>query len=465
MTPKSTDRAAPRRAASPESRIHIFCEDQGTRDAAASATRDRHLAKLRIELHMGGVCAARAMFATSATPDLIVVESLLEPAAMLAELETLAEVCDAGTKVVVIGHVNDVPLYRELTRRHISEYLVAPLRAGPFAETIAGALAGHSAQSPGRVIAFLGAKGGCGSSTVCHNTGWALAEMLDVTTIIADFDLAFGTLGLDYNQDPGQGIGEALAAGDRLDSPMLGKLMAKCSERLSLLTPPCTLDTDPDVAPDCAAQLVQLMGRTASVAALDLPLGWRASTRALIAEADQLVITAEPDLANLRNAKNLIEAARTLRATDKPPLLVLNKLHMPRRPEISAHDFGNALDLEPAALIEFDAQLFGSAANNGLMIGEISLKSKHAELFRALGETLSGKTAAIGPRGGLLKPLMDRLSRGLMRDRIRWNQPATSPSRNPREGGDPVLRRFSNLLDPHLRGDFEEVCSPKLIRL
>jgi pilus assembly protein CpaE len=260
-------------------------------------------------------------------------------------------------------------------------------------------------------VAFIGAKGGCGSSTVCHNTGWALAEMLGASTIIADFDLAFGTLGLDYNQDLGQGIGEALAAGDRLDSPMLDKLMAKCSERLTLLTPPCTLDTDPDIAPDRAAQLVQLMARMACVVALDLPLDWRTSTRALIAEADHLVITAEPDLANLRNAKTLIEAARTLRATDRPPLLVLNKLHMPRRPEISPRDFGNAVDLDPAALIAFDAQLFGAAANNGLMIGEAAPRSKHAELFRALGETLSGKTAATERPSGLFKPLMDRLSR------------------------------------------------------
>ena len=315
--------------------------------------------------------------------------------------------------MIVIGHVNDVLLYRELVRRHISEYLVAPLSAGQFAEAIAGALAGHSAQSPGRVLAFLGAKGGCGSSTVCHNTGWALAEMLGVPTIIVDFDLAFGTLGLDYNQDLGKGIGEALAAGDRLDAAMLDKLMSKCSERLSLLTSPCILDTDPDASPERAVQLVQLMGRAASVVALDLPLGWRASTRALIAEADQLIITAEPDLANLRNAKNLIEAARALRASDKPPLLVLNKLQMPRRPEISPRDFATAVDLEPAALIDFDAQLFGSAANNGLMIGEISAKAKHAELFRTLGETLSGKAAAAERKSGLFKPLMHRLSRKL----------------------------------------------------
>ena len=401
----------PTRAGLSAAGTHIFCETTGTRNAIADAMRDPRLAKLRIELQMGGIRAARAMFENAPTSDLIVVESALEPDAMLAELDLLSEVCDAGTKVVVIGHVNDVLLYRELVRRHISEYLVAPIDAEQFAETVGGALAGHANQAHGRTLAFLGAKGGCGSSTVCHNTGWALAEMLGLQTIIADFDLAFGTLGLDYNQDLGQGIGEALAAGDRLDIPMLDKLLSKCSERLTLLTPPCILEIAVDIAPDRAAQLAQFMGRTASVVALDLPLDWRASTRALIAEADQLIITAEPDLANLRNAKNLIEAARTLRAVDKPPLLVLNKLQTPRRPEISPRDFCNAVELEPTTLIEFDAQLFGSASNNGLMIGEISLKSKHAQLFRTLGERLTGKSPTPGKQSGLFKPLIDRFSR------------------------------------------------------
>ena len=104
MKTTSPDRGAPRPVAMPGPGIHIFYEDKATGEAAAEAMRDRRLAKLRIELHMGGVHAARAMFATSPTPDLIVVESRLEPGAMLADLETLAQVCDGGTKVVVIGH-------------------------------------------------------------------------------------------------------------------------------------------------------------------------------------------------------------------------------------------------------------------------------------------------------------------------------------------------------------------------
>ena len=72
----------------------------------------------------------------------------------------------------------------------------------------------------GNVIAFIGAKGGVGSSTVCHNTAWAMSEVLKSNVIVADLDLAFGTTGLDFNQDPLQGIAEAMQRSTRFRKQM-----------------------------------------------------------------------------------------------------------------------------------------------------------------------------------------------------------------------------------------------------
>ena len=57
----------------------------------------------------------------------------------------------------------------------------------------------------GRVIAVVGAKGGVGASTVAHNVAWTIARDLALDCVVADLDLAFGTVGLDYNQDPPRG--------------------------------------------------------------------------------------------------------------------------------------------------------------------------------------------------------------------------------------------------------------------
>jgi pilus assembly protein CpaE len=393
----------------PRLSVHAFCEDQGTADLLAQAGSDRRLSKTHLTVQMGGIHLACSFYDKAPTPHLIIVESLLDGASMLADLEKLAEVCESDTKVLVIGHINDVLLYRELMRREVSDYLVPPFTAAEIADSIVGVFASEPAPAPGRVIAFLGAKGGAGSSTVCQNVGWTLAETLASDTIIADFDLAFGTVGLNFNQEPMQGTRDALAS-ERLDEASVDRLLAKCSDRLGLLGASVDLAQEMEVAPEAALHLMQVLSRSAANVALDLPHHWTPALRQILGHADEVVLTAEPDLANLRNAKNLLDGLAELRSKDRPALLVINKAGIARRPEISARDFATAVDMTPAAVIEFDPALFGTAANNGLMVGEASRKSKAVEQFRALASTLARKTAPSGGEG-LLAPLLNRLSR------------------------------------------------------
>ncbi len=395
------------------SRIDMFCEDDGTADRAAQALSERRFAMAETCIRMGGMKTAKVVYADAPSPDLIIVESLREPAGMLADLERLAEFCDEGVKVIVIGHVNDVVLYRELLHRHVSDYLVAPVDPAELARSIAAAMKDPSVETQGRVIAFIGAKGGCGSSTMCHNVGWVLSETLKAETVIADFDLAFGTLGLDFNQDGVQGLYDALSASDKLDAAMMSKLLSRCSDQLGLLTGSYMLDTELTIEPESATCFVQIARQTTPFTLPDLPREWRDWSRGLIERADDVVITAEPDLANLRNTKNLLDTICPLREECRAPLLILNKVGMPRRPEISVRDFANALDIEPAASIGFDTQLFGTAANNGLMIGELAPKASQLSLFRLIAEKLGGKARAPKAAGGLIKPLIDRFSRKL----------------------------------------------------
>ena len=100
----------------------------------------------------------------------------------------------------------------------------------------------------GRSIAIVGAKGGVGASTVAHNVAWAISQNLDSSTVIADLDIAFGTAGLDFNQDPPQGIADAIFAPDRLDSNLLDRLLSRCSENLTLLAAPAMLDRTLDLS-------------------------------------------------------------------------------------------------------------------------------------------------------------------------------------------------------------------------
>lgn len=282
-------------------------------------------------------------------------------------------------------------LYRDLMKRGISEYLVAPVSVMQFLETLSGLYNDPAADPVGSVIAFIGAKGGVGSSTICHNVAWSMSEHLQTNVVVTDLDLAFGTTGLDFNQDPPQGIAEALSSPERLDEVLLDRLLTKCSERLSIFAAPVVLDRDYDISPDAVDVVLDVVRQNVPVVAVDLPHTWTPWVKRVLLQADEIVITATPDLANLRNAKNLIELLKQNRANDTSPRLVINKVAMPKRPEIPVKDFASALGFEASQVIEFDAENFGQAANNGQMIEEFSSKAKSGPQFRSLALTLANR--------------------------------------------------------------------------
>jgi pilus assembly protein CpaE len=395
----------------PRISIQGFCEDPSTAEALQVAAEDRRLAKTHVSVHLGGASAAIAHYQESPTPNLVIVESTLDRARLLADLERLAESCDAGTKVVVIGHMNDVILYRELLKRGVSEYLVAPVSAIQLMESISNLYNDPDSDPVGHILAFVGAKGGVGSSTICHNVAWTMSEILKTNVVIADLDLAFGTTGLDFNQDPVQGIADALSSPERLDEVLLDRLLTKCSEHLSIFAAPVVLDREYEVSGEGCELVLDVVRQNVPYVAVDLPHSWTAWTKRVLLHADEVVITAAPDLANLRNAKNIIELLKQSRQNDGAPHLVINMTNMPKRPEISVKEFCHNLDLKPAAVIEFDSETFGQAANNGQMIEELNAKSKAVPQIRELALAVAHrKQGRAEPKKSPLAPLLEKLA-------------------------------------------------------
>ncbi len=385
----------------PRIAIHVFAERQDTLAAAERAGQDRRLSRATTQIRIGGVAAAVEAYHHEPTPPLIVVECLKDPQTLLWEVDQLAEVCDAGTKVVVVGATNDILLFRELMRRGVSEYLVAPLQPLQLIAAIGGLFADPAQPFVGRSIAFVGARGGAGASSVAHNTAYAMSERIGANTVIVDYDLPFGTAGLDFNQDPLNGVADALTQPDRLDATLLDRMMVRCTDKLSLFAAPATLDTDWDISPEAFEEVTTQIRSTAPFVVLDLPHLWSGWMRRTLIAADEVVVVATPDLASLRNAKNMIDLIRQGRPNDAPPRLVLNQVGVPGRPEIPAKDFGAALGVHPSLIIPFDPKVFGTAANNGQMILDHAVKSKASEAFQTLAQIVSRRELPqiVGPKG------------------------------------------------------------------
>jgi pilus assembly protein CpaE len=397
----------------PRISMHVFCERGDTQSLAEHVKADRRLSRASVMVRSGGLADALLLYQNQPTPSLIMVESVDDAAVLLGQLDQLAEVCDPGTKVVVIGTHNDIPLYRELMRRGVSEYLVPPLSALQMIRAVTNLYSDPATPFIGRTLAFVGAKGGVGSSTLAHNIAYALSEHMQAATTIVDYDLPFGTAGLDFNQDPLQGFADALSKPDRLDPVLLDRMTARCGERLTLFAAPASLDEDHEHEADIYEEVLGKIRATAPYVVLDLPHLWSGWMRRTITSADDVVVTATPDLASLRNAKNLLDLVKKSRPNDNPPFLILNQVGVPGRPEIPVKDFAKALGFEPSMVLPFDAKLFGQAANNGQMVQEVAPKAKVSEGLMQFAQLISRRetpTVAAKPKSTALN-LIERLKK------------------------------------------------------
>jgi pilus assembly protein CpaE len=402
--PPADDYIAP----APRVSVQAYCETVETAAAVRSAGEDRRLGKAHFAVHMGGTAAAIEAYRTVPTPNVIILETEAH-SDILAGLDELATVCDPGTRVVVIGSVNDTAPYRELVRRGVSDYVIGPVTPLDVVRSICSLFSASEAIPVGRIIAIVGAKGGVGASTIAHNVAWAIARDLALDSVVIDLDLAFGTAGLDYNQDPLQGIANAVFSPDRLDSAVMDRLLAKCTDHLSLLAAPATLDRVYDFGEQAFDAIFDTLRMTTPCIVLDVPHQWSGWTKRILVGADDILIVAEPDLANLRNTKNMLNMLKASRPNDRPPLYCLNQVRMPKRPEIDARGFAKTIESPPIAAIPFDSRMFGTAANNGQMIAEIAAGHRTTEMFLQIAQQLTGRGETKKRRRSFLSPIMRRL--------------------------------------------------------
>jgi pilus assembly protein CpaE len=402
--PPADDYIAP----APRVSVQAFCETAETAAAVRSAGEDRRLSKAHLSIQMGGMAAAIEAYHTVPTPNVIILETEGR-SDILAGLDQLATVCDAGTRVVVIGSISDAAPYRELVRRGVSDYVVGPVATLDVVRSVCSLFSASEPVAVGRIIAIVGAKGGVGASTVAHNVAWAIARDLALDSVVIDLDLAFGTAGLDYNQDPLQGIANAVFSPDRLDSAYMDRLLSKCTEHLSLLAAPATLEQVYDFGANAFDSVFDTLRMTTPCIVLDVPHQWSGWTKRALVGADDILIVAEPDLANLRNTKNMLSLLKASRPNDRAPLYCLNQVGMPKRPEIGARGFAKTIESQPIAAIRFDPRLFGTAANNGQMIAELAAKHRTTEMFLQIAQRLTGRGETKKPRGSFLSPILRRL--------------------------------------------------------
>ncbi|MEK7246003.1 MAG: AAA family ATPase [Pseudomonadota bacterium] len=384
--------------------IEAFSAQGPTRAAFEQAAKDPRLIRSRVGVHDGGLAGAIAYFRENPSPQVIIVEEAGGDAELMAHLGSLAEVVEPGVKVIIVGALNDVSLYRTLIGQGVSEYLVAPPSPDQVVETVLGIYRDPASAPRGRVIAFFGARGGVGSSSIAHNVAWLLARTFKETTILADLDFSFGSADLAYNIEIKQPAYDVVAQSDRLDDVLFDKCLVPAGDNLKVLANTGNLSLAAAPPSEALDKILDLARGVAGFVVLDLPHVWAEWTQAALEIAEDVVIVAQPDLTGLRESKNIL-AVLTGRRGANPTRLLLNKTGESKKTELSAKDFMEAANIHTVLTVPYAPEVFGNALNNGQMIGEVAKTHAVAESLRKIAAQVSGRELKAEKPGGKLDVL------------------------------------------------------------
>lgn len=386
--------------------IDVFCHADQTSASAKALGEQRAFARCKISVRDGGLARAVTHYADHPSPHLIIVEDDGDTSTLQSRLDGLAQVVEPGRKLIVVGAVNDISVYRRIVSLGVTDYLVSPLSLEGMMDAIERAA--HDPKGPERCkfIAVAGARGGVGSSTIAHNLAWAAAKRLNIKTTLVDMDLTYGTAGLAFNQDPRQPFGETFADSDRLDITLLERYMTSDDENLQLLSTPGALRHYESIDEEAVDKVVDLCRQMAKLVIVDIPHVWTDWSEALLTSADETILVVAPDIANIRDARNMLDYLNSKRGESKAVKLIINKSDIAKRTRLLPKDISNTLGVQPVAAIPFDPATFIEAANDGKMIGERFKSHKLIGVFTDLVMKLGvrGNVKGVKPQRKMALP-------------------------------------------------------------
>ena len=392
--------------------IGAFVLTDAVRDAVNSLNEDRLFLRSSVSVVEGGMNTALEKLTDRSTPELLIVETMAQGEAMFNELNKLAEVCQPGTRVIIVGAENDINVFKTLIEQGISQYFVSTVSNDELKAAIVDAFADKSASAKCRTLAFSGLRGGVGSSVLSHNVASSLANLYDEDVIVVDLDIPFGTAALSFNIQPQKTIVDAIAQSESIDETLLMRYLESGNKNVSLLCAPGHLNSGVEINDRSLEMVLNVVKQMASYVILDVPHMWNSWVQDVLVDADEAIIVGTPDLYNLRDGKNVFEFLSPNRGMDAPTRLVLNKIGEAKKGEISNKEFKDVLDVSPTVSVPFDADSFSAAMNNGEMISKVAGRSKAAQSIETLTKLVSGKEAATqvakASGGGLLSSLFKK---------------------------------------------------------
>ena len=399
----------------PAANVVVFSNDKITLDASNGIAQDWRFARVHTTANQGDVQTAIDTYAESASPDLIMIQTDIIDESFTDKLGELAGLCNEGTAAIVIGPDNDVNLYRKLIDMGISDYLVRPLETEQIADVIAKTLIEKLGVSGSRLIAFVGSKGGVGTSTLAQCAAWCAAENLDQKTLFLDAAGGWSTASVSMGFEPVTTLAEAVGAAENNDEDSLNRMIVKSGEKLDVLASGGEIMLETGMS---GAELERLLDYTMAkypVVIIDLSQSLPALMYTVLNKANHIVLGSTGSVLALRLTRSLLQEIKNVRGDDAHNVsLFINMYGQTSGHEVPKKDIPNAIGIEPAGIIAHDPSTFGRSESEGKRLIEHKEGQALAHTYlRPLLQTILGLSettaASSSDNGSGFMGLFDKL--------------------------------------------------------
>lgn len=399
----------------PAARVGLYVLDSDLRESAKALMDDWRFTRVTFEIHEGDVEAAiQAYQGGASSPELLMVETTTIDDSFAQRLEVLAGSCSENTSAVVVGPVNDVYLYRKLIKMGVSDYLVRPIRTETLAEVISKALIEKLGTSDSRLIAFVGSKGGVGTSTLAQATAWGVSSRLDQKTIILDAAGGWSYMSVAMGAEPITTLAEVSRAAGAADQDSFKRMIASPTEKLSVLASGVDMMLDEATSPEAFEGILNRLMVTYPAVIVDLSGATATVKRMVMHKAHEVVIVTTPTLPALRSARSLMLEIKEVRGgSDQEIELVVNMRDQAPGQEVSANDIATAMGRKNIVTIPFSPKIFATAETQGKKLSDVAgSEGIITELLSLARKVITAQEVSSGPakqEGGLLGGLLGKL--------------------------------------------------------
>ena len=277
---------------------------------------------------------------TADRPDLVACDNDLPgPSGMelvmrIRQAEGGANGSGAHTPVILLGASTEVDAKVAALRAGADDYLAKPVHPQELSARVRGLLARFGRTQPqqrrstnGRVVAFYGAKGGVGTTTLAINTAIALRKELQRSVCLVDANLQFGDhrVFLDLGPDS-KSIVEAVSAGV-VEIDMLRQAIVRHDTGVDLLLAPPSPDQAELISPDQhhLLKVIEMLRGVYDHVVVDMDEHFDDHMLDVIGVADRLVVVMTADLSCVKNVRLVLQTMDQLQVPRERLMLVLNR--------------------------------------------------------------------------------------------------------------------------------------------